>query len=143
MATIKEIEDLAANDLPFRLDNLDIEASNNPRLHSRFYKILNTETLVLRNFEHELAKLLLDKFEYYAGKADPDVYVKEPLDKIVLKTDIDRYIDGDATVIRQRLRVEGQRQKVKYVESVIKEIGQRRWDIRSAIDYLKFKNGVG
>jgi len=35
-----------------------------------------------------------------------------------------------------------QQEKVNYLESVIKIINNRQWNIRSAIDWLKFTNGI-
>ena len=36
-----------------------------------------------------------EKWEYYTGKARPEVYVEKPFDFKVLKSDIDKYLDSD------------------------------------------------
>ena len=38
-------------------------------------------------------------------------------------------------------RVLLQEQKVKYIEAIIKELSQRTWNIRNAIEWHKFKGG--
>jgi hypothetical protein len=44
-------------------------------------------------------------------------------------------------VIRQKMKVEYQKEKVSYLENVIKIINNRQWTIRSIIDWTKFTSG--
>ena len=39
-----------------------------------------------------------------------------------------------------KLKIEYQEQKIKYLESIIKEISQRTWNIKNAIEWHKFTN---
>ena len=50
-------------------------------------------------------------------------------------------IEADDQVIKIKLKVEYQRERVNYLENVIKIINNRQWNIRSIIDWLKFTNG--
>ena len=59
----------------------------------------------------------------------------------ILKTDIDKFIDSDDDIIKLSNRILLQKEKVNYLENVVKIINNRQWSIRSAIDWLKFTSG--
>ena len=66
----------------------------------------------------------------------------EPFDLNILKTDIDRFMQADSDIITLSNKVAFQKEKVNYLENVIKIINNRQWSIRSTIDWLKFTNGT-
>jgi hypothetical protein len=139
---LEDIEALAEAELGLDPSNLEVESTNTPFLHNKFYKILNREVMTLSVLEQELSVLVHEKTNYFSGKADPDAYKEQPLDIIILSKDVDRYVDADRSVVNKRLTYAGQKQKVKYLESVIKEINNRTHHIRNAIAFMNFKNGV-
>ena len=57
------------------------------------------------------------------------------------KDDINAFIDGDEKYQEVKSKVLLQEQKVKYIEAIIKELSQRTWNIRNAIEWHKFKGG--
>ena len=67
----------------------------------------------------------------------------EPFQLKLLKNDIDMYIESDDEVIDLETKFGLQEEKVKYVEAVVKQINNRQWQIRNAIDWRKFTCGVG
>ena len=66
----------------------------------------------------------------------------EPFQLNILKVDIEKYLSSDDDLSLIRLRLSYTKEKVDYLESVIKIISNRQWNIRSAIDWRKFLNGV-
>jgi 3D (Asp-Asp-Asp) domain-containing protein len=60
----------------------------------------------------------------------------------VLKQDLDRFIDSDSEVINLSNKVFVQKEKVNYIENVTKIISNKMWNIRSAIEWIKFTQGV-
>ena len=81
------------------------------------------------------------KWEYYTGKADPDVYQEHPFDLKVLKADVGIYLDSDKDI--QEL---GQKEAyiqaiVTYLEKILREINNRNWTIRNTIEWKKFLHG--
>ena len=66
----------------------------------------------------------------------------EPFDLNILKTDIDRFMQADNDIITLSNKVALQKEKVNYLENIIKIINNRQWSIRSTIDWLKFTNGT-
>jgi hypothetical protein len=65
----------------------------------------------------------------------------EPFDLALLRQDLDRFIDSDQQIIDISNKVELQKEKVNYLENLVKVISQRNWNIRSAIDWIKFTQG--
>jgi hypothetical protein len=103
------------------------------------------EKLILENFESKLKVLKRDKWLYYSGKLSEEELKKkgwEPFDLNILKQDLDRFIDSDSEVINLSNKVFLQKEKVVYIESVIKIISNKMWNIRSAIEWIKFTQGV-
>jgi hypothetical protein len=41
------------------------------------------------------------------------------------------------------MKLEYQKEKIDYLENVLKSINGRQWNIRGAIEWRKFINGVG
>ena len=66
----------------------------------------------------------------------------ESCNLVILKTDVDRFIDSDIDIIKLEARVTLQREMVNYIENVIKIISNRQWNIRSALDWIKFTQGA-
>ena len=60
----------------------------------------------------------------------------------ILKTDIDKFIDSDTEILRSRAIVRMQEEKINYLDSVVKAINGRQWNIRAAIDWMKFTHGI-
>ncbi len=67
----------------------------------------------------------------------------EPFDLTVLKTDIDRFINADDEVITLQHKVALIREKVSYLDGVMKAINNLNWNIRSAIDWMKMTEFAG
>jgi len=92
----------------------------------------------------DFASLRRSKWEYYTGKiSEEDLEEKgwEPFNLKILKSDIDMYLDSDNDMILMKQKITYQEEKVFYLESIIKEISQRNWEIRNAIEWRKFVSG--
>ena len=84
----------------------------------------------------------LKKYHYYTGKADPEVYKNEPFDLKVMKTDVHMYLDADDDLSKMRKSLEYSKQTVEYLERTLKNIQDRNWNIKNAIEWRKFKEGA-
>jgi DNA-binding transcriptional regulator YdaS (Cro superfamily) len=99
----------------------------------------------LRGLQIEYDRMRKIKWEYYTGKMDKqqlESHGWEPFSLRILKQDVDLYMNSDADLSTIRAKIEIQNEKVDYIESIIKGIMNRHWQIRSAIDWRKFTNGV-
>ena len=103
------------------------------------------EKLILEKYESQLKILKRDKWLYYSGKMSEEELKKkgwQSFDLSILKQDLDRFIDSDSDVINLGNKVFLQREKVNYIENVIKIIAGKMWNIKSAIEWIKFTQGV-
>lgn len=116
-----------------------------PELHHKYYKMLVSERLTLRSYEQSYKEMYKVKYEYYMGLLDEDQLKErgwEPQPLKILKQDLSIYIDSDADlgVIKQKIAV--QQEKLELLESVIKIIINRGFQIKNAIDWERFKVGA-
>lgn len=139
---IEEIRDLMQADSKIDDTALDSESIKIPYLHSKWYGIFIDEIRALKGIEQEYYRLVKEKTEYYLGKADDGVYEEKPLNHKILKQDLDVYLKADDELVKMDGRRSIQQIKVDMIENFIKSINQRSFNIRNAIEFMKFKNGV-
>ena len=142
---LNDLKAMVADDIVMDDTELDIESLKTPQLHNKYLNFFHDEKLIYVKQEEEYKKLYRLKWEYYTGKMDQDSLDKlewEPYQLNILKADIEKYLSSDEDLSLIRLRLSYTKEKVDYLESVIKIISNRQWNIRSAIDWRKFLNGV-
>jgi hypothetical protein len=83
-----------------------------------------------------------EKWEYYTGKADASVYAEKPFDLKILRTDIDKYLDSDEDLQKQKQKVDYLSTTVDFLDRTIRQIGNRGFTIKNAIDWRKFTSGA-
>ena len=114
-----------------KIDSVDLkgESLKIPQLHEKYFKILNQEVLSLKYIESQLTIVRKKKWAYYTGisidENNNEVFPVAKGKKFV-KDDINAFIDGDQEYQDTKLKIEYQEQIIKYLESIIKEISQRR-----------------
>jgi hypothetical protein len=142
---IQQIKAQAEIDTVIDVNHLDDEASKIPQIHNKYLCILMDEKVILESLESKLKILRRDKWLYYSGKLSQEELKQkgwEPFDLNILKQDIDRFIDSDVDIINLGNKVFLQKEKVNYIESVIKIISNKIWNIRSSIEWIKFSQGL-
>jgi hypothetical protein len=145
MMTLDDIREMTKKDLTMDETELTIESMKTPQLHNKYLIIFTDEKLILGKMESDLQRLRKDKWLYYTGKMSQeelDDREWQPFDLNILKTDIDRFMQADDDIIHATNKILLQREKVNYLESIIKIINNRQWSIRAVIDWLKFTNGT-
>jgi len=123
---------------------LDDEAIKIPKLHHKYYTMLITEKAILRKLESEMKVLELDKHEFYTmGHTDEtrEKGWKLPPKGMILKVDIPMYMRSDPDIIDLSLKIGIAQEKVEFLESVIKSFQNRGFNIKTAVDFIKFTNG--
>jgi len=142
---IQQIKAQAELDTAIDINHLDDESSKIPQLHNKYLCMLMDEKLILERYESELKVLRRDKWLYYSGKMSEEELKErgwEPFDLAILKNELDRFIESDASVINLSNKVFLQKEKVNYIESVAKIISNKIWNIRSSIEWIKFTQGL-
>lgn len=142
MASLEDIQLWMEEDSVIERDRLDSESLKIPRLQSKWLKIYSSEKKILNQLKLELRGLAHEKVEYYSGKSAPEIYKEKPFHLKLLKSDIDKYVEADPEVIAKCSRIDEQEEKVYVVQEYIKAINQRSFNIRSAIDFMKWSSGA-
>jgi hypothetical protein len=140
---LDEIQKIWEEDSIIDPDNLHIESLKIPQLHSKYYKIYNNIILLKKIEENNYNTLRKEKWMYYSGKADPDVYKENPFDYKVLKADIDKYMDSDKDLIKSSSKIDYYQTMLNYLDSILKIISNRTYQIKNSIEYMKFIAGYG
>ena len=142
---LSDLRQMVSEDMAIDDTELDIESLRTPQLHNKYLNLFHDERLRLTQQEEEFKKLLRLKWEYYTGKMDEKMLNElkwEPFQLNVLGTDIDKYIESDSDLSTLRMKISFTKEKVNYLESVVKIMNNRQWNIRSAIEWRKFINGM-
>ena len=139
--TLEELQDQAAKDLAIDDTQLDIESLSTPTLHSKYLKIYSTYALMLKKEEGNYSKLHVKKWLFFTGKADPEEYKDQDFQLKVLRQDVDKFIDADDSIIKQRQKIEYIKQICKFCEDTLKQINNRTFQIKNAIEWKKFTGG--
>ena len=139
---LEQLQELVDKDLKINDTELDLEALKTPQLHNKYMKYLTKFKLMLSRAETEYNTLKRDKWEYYTGKSPAEVYALKPFDLKILKTDIDKYLDSDEDLQRQKQKVDYLQTTVDFLDRPIRQISNRCFLIKDAIDWRKFTSGA-
>ena len=125
-------------------DNLHLESLNIPVLHAKYFELYNNIVLLKKRAEQQKKKIRHEKYEYFTGKADPDVYVENPFPKKIRdKETLQGYLDSDEKLSQVILKIEYYETLINYIESILKQVSNRTYQIKNAIEFLKFQAGYG
>ena len=122
-------------------DNLHTESTKIPSLHAKYYRILNNILLMKKLEENKFKQLKKEKWQYYTGKADPEVYIDKPFDHKVLRQDVDKYMDSDEDLIKVLNKIDYFQVMLNYLDSILKTINNRTFQIKNSIEWQKFIRG--
>lgn len=141
---LESIFELWADDSKINREDLGEESLNISKLHHKYHQIYTYERLNLRKLESELKQLKLEKFEFYTQGPTRETAEKgwqlPPIGK-VLKADANTYVDADKDIVNLALKIGIQHEKIELLESIIKTISNRGFQIKTALDWIKFTNG--
>lgn len=121
--------------------NLGREALDTPKVYGKLLRIRTNESMLLQRYKFQIKKMYQEKRDYYLGRADPSVYKEKPFDVKILKSEVETYLDADDDIGDLNLKIEVQAEKVYYLDNVLKQIANRGFMIKNAIDYQKMMNG--
>ena len=140
--TLEELQQQVDRD--FKLDDteLDTESTKIPLLHNKYLQHFNKFSLLLKKAEQDHKSLIREKWEYYTGKAPQQVYAEKPFNLKILKTDIDKYMESDDELVKLKSKVEYIQTVIDFLDSTIKQISNRGFQIKNAIDWRKFTSGA-
>jgi hypothetical protein len=142
--SLNEIRKMVESDIKIDNTQLDKESLNIPQMHNKYLCILMDEKLVLKKYEGDYSILKKNKWLYYTGKLSEEQLSElnwEPFELAILRQDVDKFLDSDKELITLKNKIEYQNEKINYLENIVKGISNRIWNIRAAIDWIKFTQG--
>jgi hypothetical protein len=118
---LESIQEMWEKDAQIDRDNLHDESLNIPSLHAKYFELYNTIFLLRKKAEQQRKNIRHERYEYFSGKSDPDVYIENPFPKKIRDKDTMQ----------------------KYLESILKVIQNRTYQIKNAIEFMRFNAGLG
>jgi hypothetical protein len=121
------------------------EALKIPKLHHKYYQMFTHERLLLRKYEADFKNLKLSKYEFYTmgpTEESRDKGWQLPARGMILKSDLPMYMEADKDIVDMSLRIGMQQEKIELLESIIKSLVNRGFQIKSAIEWTKFTMGA-
>ena len=142
---LEEIQELWNRDREIDISELATESIRIPQIHDKYLKIYVDEKIELRKLQLNLAKISKMKSDYYSGRMS-----QEELDRLewqpflvkVLKGEVNSYVESDDDIIKLKETIALMEEKINYIDSVIRMINNRGFQIKSAIDWIKYKDGI-
>ena len=139
---LEKIQEMWEKDSTIDPDNLHDESLKIPQLHSKYYTVYNTITLLREKARTNYNTIRLERYNYYTGKADPEVYEKDPFPyKVRDKDAIQRHMEADERLTAADLKIRYYDTMLKFLEEIIKVIANRTFQIKNAIEWHKFQSG--
>tara|TARA_B110000858_G_C17757761_1_gene452950 strand:- start:418 stop:846 length:429 start_codon:yes stop_codon:yes gene_type:complete len=139
---LEKLQEQADKDLKLNETELDLESLKTPQLHNQYMKHFTKYKLMLSRAESELHTIKREKWEYYTGKADDTVYKESPFNFKLLRQDVDKYLDSDLDIQRAKQKVDYLQTTVDFLDKTIRQISNRTFTIKNAIDWRKFTSGA-
>lgn len=141
---LEEIHSLWDEDANIDLSELANESRKIPQLHAKYTRIYHTERLILKRIEEDFKILKHEKYEFFTQGPTHEQHKKGwelPAKGIILKNEVDRYLEADTDLINLSLKIAVQREKVDLLHSIIHQINNRSFQIKNSIEFLKWSQG--
>ena len=139
-----DISEIWAVDCKIDETNLGGESKRIPELHNKYYSLYYKEALKVKKLKYDYKELELNKRDWLDGSmAEEDLKDLgwKPNPRKIIRSDIDKHIQGDKDVIRLSLKIDYYSARANFLEDIIKTIHSRNFIIKNMVDILKFQHG--
>ena len=141
---LEKIQEMWEKDAKIDPDNLHTESLNIPVLHAKYFDLYNTIVLLRKKAEQQKKNIHHERYVYFSGKADPNVYVENPFPKKIRdKETMQKYLDADDKLSSINMKICYYDTMLYYLESILKVIQNRTYQIKNSIEFLRFNAGFG
>jgi hypothetical protein len=142
--TLEKLQEMWEKDSKINPDELHTESLNIPSLHAKYFELYNTIFLLRKKAEQQRKNIRHERYEYFSGKSDPEVYIENPFPKKIRDKDtMTKYLDADEKLSTSNLKIDYYDTMLVYIESILKVIQNRTFQIKNAIEYMRFQSGMG
>lgn len=141
---LDDIMTMWANDANIDPLFLSDESLKTPKLHHQYYCVFIAERLAFKKLEAEFSQLYQLLFDWMDGQLSREELEENGLKPYLqkrTKADIEKRLQIDPRVVAIQQKMAVQREKIEFVESILKMISNRGFQIKNAIDFMKFQAG--
>lgn len=143
---LSELQESWAEDCKINEMNLGQESARTPNLHAKYLNFLSSTRLNLRKVESDYLNNRRKKYKYYRGEMSQQELADEGWTQWQgnkpLKNEMDEFLSVDADLIVLQDKVEYFKTVMYQLEQIIRSLNSRTWDIKNAIEWNKFTNGM-
>ena len=114
-----------------------------PILHNKYLTMLIKHKLASKKANFDYLRLKKIKWEYYTGKLSREELEEHGWEqfKFTLKSDITTYLESDSDLIRLLEKKMYHEEVIIMIESIMKELNSRTYQLKDFIAWEKFING--
>ena len=139
---LENLQDMWRSDSKLDEDLHDNDSLAIPQLHMKYMEFHNKYSLMKKERDIEMKRLIKEKWLYYKGKAPSSVYTEMPFDlKLTTKEEISMFIEADEDIAKLKYKIEYIDQVLFFLDSVLRMINNRTYHIKNAIEWKKFQSG--
>jgi hypothetical protein len=143
---LTELQEMWAEDCSINELNLGQESVRTPNLHAKYLNYLSSTRLNLRKTESDYYNMRRKKYKYYRGEMSQQELEDEKWEQWQgnkpLKNEMDEFLQVDRDLILLQDKVEYFKTVMYQLEQIIRSLNSRTWDIKNAIEWNKFTNGM-
>ena len=144
--TLEEIQENWKQDCIIDDNHLDRVSVRTPVLHSKYLNLLISYKHRITSAQSEYNSMRVKKFRYYRGemtKGELELAGWEQWQGIKpLRNEMDEFLNGDADLIKNKLKIEYLSSIQELLESILQQIKSRDWIIRNSLEWKKFVSGA-
>lgn len=141
---LEEVHDLWKEDSRIDKSELGDESLRTPSLHHKWLKMYSEHKLELKKMEAAVKVLRWKKLNFYTNGPDEETQKlgwKLPPRGRILKTEAAGYVEADPDVLSAGEVIAHQVEVVDALESILKAINNRGFNIKNALEWNRFING--
>tara|TARA_R100001443_G_scaffold40080_1_gene53523 strand:+ start:74 stop:502 length:429 start_codon:yes stop_codon:yes gene_type:complete len=140
---LETLQEMWNTDSKLDEDQHDNDSLAIPQLHMKYMEFYNRFSLMKKEREIEMKRLIKEKWLYYKGKAPSKVYKELPFDlKLTTKEEISMFIEADEDVQKLQYKIGYIDQVVYYLDTIMRQINSRTYHIKNAIEWKRFQSGM-
>lgn len=113
-----------------------------PFHHNKYLNHYTDISQIKTSLEFEIRRLIKEKREYYGGEATAEVYANKPFGNSIKTSEkMKVYLESDDEIINIEAKIKYTDQMLYFLDQIMKQITNRGFQIKSAIEWEKFING--
>lgn len=145
LMSLEDIQDNWARDCNIDPLKLDLESVRTPNLHQKYLDQLTLYKMKIFNIEKKYLEAKGVRSRYYngqMGKEELKEYGWEQYQyKAPLKSEMERLLETDPILLDMKEKISYYTFCFEYAEDVLKALRDRNYQIKAAIDFMRFQAG--